>query len=204
MLYSDGLLVAISGPSGAGKGTICRRLLEKYKDIGISVSVTTRSPRQGEVDGVHYWFKSKQEFLEMRDNGDLAEWVEYCGNYYGTPKKPLLEAVDAGKICILEIEMQGTLQIKQQFPESIMIFVIPPKFEELRKRIEGRNSECECDILKRLERAKEELDIAHKYDYLVINDDVDKATELVENIIQIERTRISRNRDFINKYIREG
>lgn len=204
MLYSGGLLIAVSGPSGAGKGTICRKLVEKRDDVMISVSATTRAPRPGETDGVHYYFKTKEEFTRMIQNGDLVEWVEYCDNYYGTPKQPLLDGIKTGNVYILEIEMEGTLNVKKQFPESILIFVVPPEFADLRRRIEGRNSETECDIIKRLERAKKEINIAHQYDYIVVNDDLDKATDLVENIIEVERTRVCRNKDFINNYIREG
>lgn len=204
MLYSGGLLIAVSGPSGAGKGTICRKLVEKRDDVMISVSATTRAPRPGETEGVHYYFKTKEEFTRMIQNGDLVEWVEYCDNYYGTPKQPLLDGIKTGNVYILEIEMEGTLNVKKQFPESILIFVVPPEFADLRRRIESRNSEKECDIVKRLERAKKEINIAHQYDYLVVNDDLDKATDLVENIIEVERTRVCRNKDFINNYIREG
>lgn len=191
-----GLLFIISGPAGSGKGTIVSRVRE-LAPFDFSVSATTRSPRPGEVDGVHYHFMTKADFEAKIEAGEMLEHAKYVDNYYGTPKKPVDDTLAAGKNIILDIEVQGALQVKEKMPEAIMIFVIPPDYETLVSRIRGRGTETEEVIQKRMTQARLELASFHRYDYVVINETggVEKAAENVLDIMKSETMRTFRNLD---------
>jgi guanylate kinase len=188
----QGILLILSGPSGAGKGTICNKLLEKREDLSYSVSCTTRAPRKGEVDGVNYFFVSREKFEDMIKNDELIEYAEVYGNYYGTPRSYVLNQVQRGKDVVLEIDPQGALQIKEHFSDAVFVFIVPPSLKELSARIYKRGTDKESVIKKRLSAATDELKYASKYDYIVVNDDVEKATRKVDNIINAERNRVVR------------
>ncbi|NFF40170.1 guanylate kinase [Clostridium argentinense] len=191
-----GQLLVISGPSGAGKGTVCKSLLEK-NDIWISVSATTRKPRNGEIDGVNYFFIDKDEFLAKIDSNDFLEYAEVYGNYYGTPKSKVFEVLESGKDVILEIDIQGALKIKSAYPDGVFIFILPPSMEELRYRITNRGSETPESLKTRLNSAYEEISFASKYDYAVINDEVNEAVKKIESIITAEKCRVYKIKDEI-------
>ena len=193
-----GLLLVISGFAGTGKGTIVSMLRERYGNYALSVSATTRAPRNGEVDGVHYFFKTKEEFLQMIAEDELFEYAQYVDNYYGTPKKYVQEQMEAGRDVILEIEMQGALKIKEQFPEAVLLFVVPPDADTLEARLQGRGTETPEVIQKRLSRAVEESDYMEKYDYLIVNDDLDECVERVHDVIQSEHLKTKRNQEFMD------
>lgn len=182
-MIQKGKLVVITGPSGVGKGTIVKSLLAKNADIFLSISATTRLPRQGEIDGKDYYFLSRLQFEEMINNSQLLEWAEYAGNYYGTPKKPVLEKIEQGKIVILEIEVLGANQVKESFPTATRIFILPPSVEELEKRLRERGTDAEEVIIKRLNKAKQELAVSHEFDYQIINDTLEKAIAEIKNIL---------------------
>lgn len=197
MKRDKGLLIVLSGPAGVGKGTVCNALRAENTDIRYSVSVTTRPPREGEVDGVNYFFKTREEFEEMIKNGELLEWAEYVGNYYGTPIEYVEKMLNQGKDVILEIEVQGALQVKERMPEGVFIFLMPPSLAELRKRIEGRGTESKEVIEKRMKVAKEEIEMMKKYDYVVENDEVSLAVERIKAIVLAEHCKRER---LIDKY----
>lgn len=190
---TKGLLLVISGPSGVGKGTIINSLLED-ENIAYSVSATTRSPRPGEVDGVNYHYITKDEFKELIDNGDVLEYAEYTGNYYGTPRKFVEQKLNDGKSVVLEIETCGAMQIKKKMPEAVLIFICPPSIEELESRLRGRGTETEDVILRRLETARHELTLIPEYDYAVINEngEWEKAARTVKDIVNAEQHSTSR------------
>ena len=187
----------ISGFAGTGKGTLVSALLEKYDNYALSVSATTRSPRPGEVDGVHYFFKTKEEFQEMIRAEELIEYAQYVENFYGTPRAYVEQKLAEGKDVILEIEMQGALKIKEKFPDTLLLFVVPPDADTLQKRLTGRGTETLDVIKKRLHRSVEETDYILKYDYLVVNDDIDECVEETHAIIQSEHFRVGRNEEFV-------
>lgn len=185
-----GLLFVVSGPSGAGKGTICNRLAEKM-DIHLSVSMTTRDPRPGEVEGESYYFISLDEFEEKIRTEGFLEYAQVYGNYYGTPKDIVLEEMAKGKDVVLEIDIQGALQIRENFPAGKFIFILPPSMTELRKRITGRGSETEADINLRMKEVLKEVAYIDKYDYCVVNGKLEEAVNRVEAIITAEHSRVS-------------
>ncbi len=199
MKNNRGNLFVVSGPSGAGKGTICKALLEKRDDVVLSVSATSRAPRPGEEDGVHYFFLTEEAFREKIDNGQMLEHAVFCGNYYGTPKAYVEEMLEQGKNVILEIEVQGAMQVRAKHPEGVYVFILPPSMEELRSRLVGRGTEKPEVVEERLSTAKRELGYIEKYNYIVVNDDIDKAVERFSAVMDAERCRMERNIEFIKE-----
>lgn len=187
-----GMLIIISGPSGSGKGTVVKELI-KNENFALSVSATTRQPRPGEIDGTHYYFYDKQTFENMKQQNELLEWAEFCGNFYGTPKKYVQQKMEEGKNVILEIEVQGALQIKKLYTDCILVFLIPPNAKELQKRLTQRGTEDAQTVHRRLCRAIEEMDFVPQYDYIVINDTVTEAAEAICSIVAAESMKSSRN-----------
>mgnify|MGYP003586831516 CR=1 FL=1 len=192
MTKPEGILLVLSGPSGAGKGTICKALLEKRPDMAYSVSCTTRAPRKGEIDGKSYFFKTREEFETMIQNAGFLEHADVYGNYYGTPKAYVLDQLAHGKDIVLEIDTQGALQVKKNYPNGVFVFIVPPSLDELSKRIYNRGTDSVDVIKKRLSAATSELAYASKYDYIVVNDEVEKATTKVSNIVSTEHLRVGR------------
>lgn len=197
-MKDKGLLLVISGFSGAGKGTVVKRLLEQHNDYALSISVTTRSPREGEQDGREYFFKSKEEFEKMIEASELIEYARYVDNYYGTPKAYVEEQLKEGKNVILEIEIQGALNIKSMFPDAVLLFIMPPSAKELERRLVGRGTEDEATIRARLSRASEEAQGVENYNYIVINDDVDACVETIDSIVKSEKRKAANNINLIN------
>lgn len=197
-MNKQGLLVVVSGFSGAGKGTAMKRLLEKYQTYALSVSATTRAPREGEQDGREYFFKTVQAFEEMIANDELVEYAQYVTNYYGTPKAYVEEQLAAGKNVILEIEIQGALKIKQKFPDAVLLFVVPPSAAVLRERLTQRGTESPDVIEARLKRAAEEAEGVEAYDYIVVNDNLEDCVEDINEIIKSEQKRVAKNLTLIN------
>lgn len=194
---SKGILVVVSGFSGAGKGTVMKRLLQKYQDYALSISVTTRNPRPGEEDGREYFFRKKEEFEKLIEEDALIEYAQYVENYYGTPRSYVEEQLEAGKNVILEIEIQGAMKVKEKIPEALLVFVTPPTVEELEKRLKGRGTETLEVIADRLARAGEEAQGMDQYDYILVNDTVEKCVDHLHQIIVGEHSRASRNAGFI-------
>lgn len=199
-----GILIVLSGPSGTGKGTICKELLASYGNLHYSISATTRPPRPGEVNGVNYWFVAPDEFRTMVAQDELLEWAEVYGNYYGTPRRWVTDMLQSGQDVVLEIDTQGAMQIKQKFPEGVFIFIVPPSIRELEDRIVKRGSDSPAVIAKRLGCVQEELGFAPQYDYAVVNDEVPAATAKIAAIILAEKCRMERNTDLIEAIGRRG
>lgn len=193
-----GILIVLSGFSGAGKGTLVKALLSKYDNYALSISATTRNPRPGEEDGREYFFKTVEEFKEMIADNALIEYAQYVQNFYGTPKAYVQDKLNEGKDVILEIEIQGALKVKEQFPDTLLLFVTPPNAQTLEDRLTGRGTETADVIRDRLSRASEEAQGMEKYDYLVVNDKLDDCVEEMHRIIQSEHFKASRNNEFIN------
>lgn len=194
-----GLLILISGPSGTGKGTVCDLLRQKHPEISYSISATTRQPRPGEQDGVNYYFYTKEKFREMIDQGQLLEWAEVYGNFYGTPKQKVLDRLEAGEDILLEIDTQGALNVMKVMPEGLFIFLLPPSLEELAARLKGRGTETEESLHRRLGAAVDEIKLATKYRYVVVNDKVEDAQETLANIIEAEHHRSDLNESLLAK-----
>ena len=201
---SKGVLTVVSGFSGAGKGTVMKRLIQKYDDYALSISVTTRNPREGERDGIEYFFKTKEEVESMIENDEFLEYARYVDNYYGTPRFYVEEMLTKGKNVILEIEIQGAMQIKAKNPEAVLVFVTPPSFEELRNRLVGRGTETADVIESRLRRASEEAEGMLSYDYILVNDQVEDCVDRLHQIILSERAKAQRNEEFINTIQQEA
>lgn len=201
-MQEKGILIVLSGFSGAGKGTLVKKLLETYDNYALSVSMTTRAPREGEVDGVHYFFTDKDHFEKTIAENGLIEYAQYCGNYYGTPRAYVEEQLSRGKDVILEIEIQGALKIKKIFPESLLLFVTPPSAAELERRLKGRGTETDEVIAKRLARASEESEGIEAYDYIVVNDHLETCVEELHQLVKAARRAPIRREAFI-KEIRE-
>ncbi|MDR1117252.1 MAG: guanylate kinase [Oscillospiraceae bacterium] len=193
MRTNNGVLAVVSGPSGAGKGTVVSALINSCGSCFLSVSATTRPPREGEIPGKHYNFVSRDEFEDMIKKGELLEYAEYAGNYYGTPRRDIDLLLSEGKDVILEIDMQGGTMVREKRADAVLIFLTPPLIGDIEKRLRGRNTESEDSIKKRLETARRELSGAGSYDYIVINDSVDMAVEDIRCILRAERCSASRN-----------
>ena len=193
---SQGLLIVVSGPSGAGKGTVCKAYREKHPDTHLSISATTRAPRKGEIEGVNYFFKTVEDFQTMIENGDFLEYAEVYGNYYGTPKKYVRDNLMKGHDIILEIDIQGALAVKDKFEEGVFIFIVPPSMEELKRRIVTRGTETKEEVLKRFQKSYEELNFIKRYNYVIINDRVERAVDKMESIVTAEKCRVSRFADW--------
>lgn len=188
-----GLLIVFSGPSGVGKGTVRQEIFSTPDhQFEYSVSMTTRPKRPGEVDGVDYFFRTREEFKELIKKGQMLEYAEYVGNYYGTPLTYVNETLDKGIDVFLEIEVQGALQVKKKVPDGVFIFLTPPDLDELKDRLVGRGTDSEEVICQRIERAKEEIALMREYDYAVVNDEVPLAAERVKRIIEVEHFRVDR------------
>ncbi len=199
-MKEKGILIVVSGFSGSGKGTLMKELLTRYPDTyALSISATTRSPREGEVDGREYFFVSKDEFEKMIAKGELIEYARYVENYYGTPRDYVEKKLEEGRDVILEIEIQGALNVKKMFPDTLLLFVTPPSAEELKRRLVGRGTETMDVIESRMNRACEEAEGMENYDYLIINDSLDKCVEEMHDIIRGEHRRSSRNREFMRE-----
>ena len=194
-----GILIVVSGFSGAGKGTLMKALLNKYDNYALSISATTRNPREGEVDGREYFFKTTEEFEKMIAQDELIEYAKYVNNYYGTPRAYVEEQLESGKDVILEIEIQGALKVKEKFPETLLLFVTPPNAEILRGRLIGRGTETMEVIESRMQRAAEEAEGMEAYDYLIINDDLDVCVREMHEIIVGEHRRTFRNKEFMSQ-----
>ena len=184
---NKGKLIVVSGPSGSGKGTVLKRVLQSDSNIFYSVSATTRAPREGEENGVHYYFITREEFEKKIKEGGMLEYAEYVGNYYGTPKDTVTEKLSRGQDVILEIETKGAEKIREKCPDAIFVFITPPSMEELKKRLIGRGTESIEVINKRLSRAAEEMKAQSLYDYIVVNDEADRAALDIAAIIRSEK-----------------
>ena len=196
-MEKKGILIVISGFSGAGKGTLVRELLKKYDEYVLSISMTTRTPRPGEQEGVEYFFTDREHFEETIERDGLVEYAQYCGNYYGTPRAYVEEQLAAGRNVILEIEIQGALKVRKEYPECLLIFVTPPSAEELERRLVGRGTESREVIQKRLSRAVEESEGVEAYDYIVVNDRLEECVEEIHCLVDAARRAPVRRNEFI-------
>lgn len=203
-MTQQGNLIVISGPSGTGKGTICKELLRCYPELHYSVSATTRPPREGEKHGVNYWFFTKDHFQTMLKNDELLEWAEVYGNYYGTPYSYVVETLEKGQDVILEIDTQGALKVKNKFPQGIFIFIVPPSLDELAERLWKRGTDSPQVIHTRLQCVRNELKMAPNYHYLVMNDQVSDAVKKISAIILAEKCRMERNAETIETLLGQG
>lgn len=200
-MMNDGLLVVLSGPSGAGKGTVLKSLLSGSPSVRLSVSATTRAPRPGETSGKDYFFYTREEFLKMREQGKLLESAEYCGNFYGTPAAPIQKWTEQGMDVVLEIEVKGGAQVRKKRPDSVGIFILPPSLRELEGRLRNRKTETEEAIQKRLNEARREILEAEQYDYVVINDQPEQAAEQIRRILEAEKCSTRRNAQMIERML---
>jgi len=204
MINKKGLLLVVSGPSGTGKGTICKKMIQMNDSIKLSVSATTRQPRLGEEEGVSYFFKSRDEFEKMVENEEFLEYAMIYDNYYGTPKQAIIDQLDAGVDVILEIEMQGARQIREVCPDAVFVFILPPSLDELKHRIVGRGTETKEQIEKRFNSAYDEIKMLGDYDYFIFNNIVDKSAQEIFEIIKTEKSRVARyKKDIFEMFERE-
>ena len=205
----EGILLVVSGPSGAGKGTICNAIRELYPDLQYSVSMTTRAPRNGEVEGESYFFRTNEEFEKLIEQDAFLEYAKVYDHYYGTPKKRALDMISEGKSVLLEIDIQGAMQVKERYPKGVFIYIVPPSLEILSGRLHGRGTDSEEVIRKRLAQITDELAMAHKYDYIVVNDVLEDAIRKTRSILEAEQCKLSRNegqietifKQYINKEV---
>jgi guanylate kinase len=195
-MHKKGILIVLSGPSGAGKGTICKALLQRG-DYWLSVSATTRNPRAGEIEGKNYYFISKEDFVKKIEDEDFLEYAEVYGNYYGTPRSKVINALESGKNVILEIDIQGALKVKDAYAGGVFIFILPPSMEELKQRIINRGSETPESLMTRFKSAYQEINYVSKYNYAVVNDTVEEAVKKIESIIVAEKCRVDRIKEDI-------
>ncbi len=201
-MMNRGLLVIFSGPSGTGKGTVMKSLLNQDRDIRLSVSATTRPPRPGEIDGKDYYFITREKFLAMKASGEMLESAEYCGNFYGTPAAPIEKWISEGRDVFLEIEVQGGAQVKEKRPDAVTLFVLPPSLDELEHRLRSRGTEGNVTVCRRLEVARREIAEAKHYDYVVVNNQVGDAVKQVRGILSAERCRSCRNTQLIERILK--
>ncbi len=205
----EGILLVVSGPSGAGKGTICSAIREIYPDLNYSVSMTTRAPRNGEVEGESYFFRTNEQFEQLIEEDAFLEYAKVYDNYYGTPKKYALDLIDNGQSVLLEIDIQGAMQVKKRYPKGVFIYIVPPSLEILSGRLHNRGTDSEEVIQKRLAQITDELAMAHQYDYIVVNDVLESAVEKTCAILKAEKCKLSRNegqietifKQYINKEV---
>lgn len=197
---NKGMLIVVSGPSGCGKGTVLAEILKSDK-VFYSVSATTRSPRPGETDGVNYYFLTKEKFEKLIDEDGMLEYAQYCGNYYGTPKKPVEDMLEQGKHVILEIEVQGAMKIMEKRPEAVFVFILPPSLKELERRLKKRGTEAEDVVKKRLSEAAGEIKQAYKYNYAVINGELEKAVDDLKAIIRAEELKTINSKNNIDEVL---
>ena len=190
-----GLLIVVSGASGTGKGTVCKKLLSELPNVHYSISATTRKPRQGEVDGREYYFISEDDFKQWIADGKFLEYAEVYGNFYGTPLTKIEERLNRGEDVLLEIDVQGALNVKRKCPDGVYIFLLPPSLNELKRRIEGRGSETPDSLKRRLQNAVAEIQIGREYDYAVVNDTIENAAAQIKSILVAERCKVARNED---------
>lgn len=202
---SKGKLFVISGPSGTGKGTICKELLSRSGSMRLSISMTTRGPREGEVHGVHYFFAERDEFISLIDEGGFIEYADVYGNFYGTPKKQVEEWLDDGEDVLLEIDVQGAIQVKKNYPDSVLIFILPPSIKVLRERLEGRGTDAADVIERRMAGAAGEISLIGEYDYGVVNDNLEEAVESVEAVIRGEHLKLNEEaaEEIADRYMQE-
>lgn len=198
-MAEKGRLIVVSGPSGAGKSTVLSKVLAADHNKMFSVSATTREPRPGETDGVDYFFVNRERFEQMIADDDLLEYARYVSNYYGTPKKPVMDSIAGGRDVFFDIEVQGAMQIKKKHPEAILIFLIPPHFSDIESRLRGRCTETDEKVLQRLKTAREEYRYADAYDYVVINDDPYRAVNEINSIVTAEKCRLSERREYLSE-----
>ncbi len=203
MSKRKGILIIVSGPAGSGKGTVVKELVDSHENIELSISATTRAPRPGEVNGVHYHFIDKAEFESRIANGEILEYTTYCDNYYGTPLKEVKRALAKGKDIVLEIEVDGAMQVKKKMRNAITVMLTPPDGETLERRLRSRGTETDEVILWRLARAKEEIALMPKYDYSVVNEDgrIKECADLIYSIIMAEHAKTKRTKKIIKKFI---
>ena len=199
---AKGLLISISGPSGTGKGSVLAKVKQADSSFGTSISVTTREPRDGEKNGVDYFFKSKDEFMKMYEEGEILEYDEFVGNYYGTPTVALQEMSEAGTDVLLDLTIAGSMALKENFEQSVTIFLLAPSYEELEKRLRGRGTDSDEAIKARLEMARQETNFVGHFDYVVVNDDVDEAAAKILAIIKAEKCRCVRNLEMLEDVIK--
>lgn len=200
IMNKKGMLIVVSGPSGCGKGTVLAEII-KGDNVFYSVSATTRDPRPGEVDGVNYYFMTKEKFVKLIEEDGMLEYAAYCGNYYGTPKRPVEDMLEQGKHVILEIEVQGAMKIMDKHPEALFVFILPPSLEELERRLKKRGTEAEEVIQKRLSEAAGEMKLVYQYDYALINGELEKAVDDLKAIIRAEELKIKNSENNINEVL---
>ena len=199
---AKGLLISVSGPSGTGKGSVLAKVKEMNPEFGTSISVTTREPREGEKDGVDYFFKSKEEFMKMYEEGEILEYDEFVGNYYGTPTVALQDMSEAGTDVLMDLTIAGSMALKENFEQSVTIFLLAPSYEELEKRLRGRGTDSDEAINARLEMARQETNYVGHFDYVVVNDDIEEAANKVLAIIKAEKCRCARNIELLEDVLK--